>query len=250
MSHVAHQYSRVDFYSFLDVNLSLYYGGVTEFQPLLIYRPQRDSKKKLTSPLFFEEFSTLLESVCVASSERLLLAGDFNFHVDVIDPEALRFLNILEVNNLQQHVLEPTHIANHILDLLITRRNDNLIRSPTVFSGLPSDHFAVKCYVSITRPGLSRKRIKCRPLRKINSSEFLQDIQSSLDSIDPTSDLDTMVSGYHKKLCETLNKHAPWYTESLRLAKQERRRRERKWIKNCRQRVVQGAMWRIQTTSY
>ena len=28
MSYVAHQYSRVDFYSFLEVNLSLYYGGV------------------------------------------------------------------------------------------------------------------------------------------------------------------------------------------------------------------------------
>ena len=29
MSYVAHQYSRVDFYSSLEVNLSLYYGGVT-----------------------------------------------------------------------------------------------------------------------------------------------------------------------------------------------------------------------------
>ena len=28
MSHVVHQYSRVDFYSSLEVNLSLYYGGV------------------------------------------------------------------------------------------------------------------------------------------------------------------------------------------------------------------------------
>ena len=28
MSYVAHQYSRVDFYSSLEVNLSLYYGGV------------------------------------------------------------------------------------------------------------------------------------------------------------------------------------------------------------------------------
>ena len=28
MSYVAHQYSRVGFYSFVEVNLSLYYGGV------------------------------------------------------------------------------------------------------------------------------------------------------------------------------------------------------------------------------
>ena len=32
MSHVAHQYSRVDFYSSLEVNLSLYYGGVVDSQ--------------------------------------------------------------------------------------------------------------------------------------------------------------------------------------------------------------------------
>ena len=30
MSYVAHQYSRVDFYSSLEVNLSLYYGGVVK----------------------------------------------------------------------------------------------------------------------------------------------------------------------------------------------------------------------------
>ena len=28
LSYVAHQYSRADFYSSLEVNLSLYYGGV------------------------------------------------------------------------------------------------------------------------------------------------------------------------------------------------------------------------------
>ena len=35
MSYVAHQYSRVDFYSSLEVNLSLYYGGVTHACNLL-----------------------------------------------------------------------------------------------------------------------------------------------------------------------------------------------------------------------
>ena len=36
VSHVAHQYSRVDFYSSLEVNLSLYYGGVIRIQDMLI----------------------------------------------------------------------------------------------------------------------------------------------------------------------------------------------------------------------
>ena len=36
MSYVAHQYSRVNFYSSLEVNLSLYYGGVTYYR--IIYK--------------------------------------------------------------------------------------------------------------------------------------------------------------------------------------------------------------------
>ena len=32
VSYVAHQYSRVDFYSSLEVNLSLYYGGVEQMR--------------------------------------------------------------------------------------------------------------------------------------------------------------------------------------------------------------------------
>ena len=46
MSHVAHQYSRVDFYSSLEVNLSLYYGGVAlfslEFASEVIWKVEPD----------------------------------------------------------------------------------------------------------------------------------------------------------------------------------------------------------------
>ena len=133
-----------------------------------------------------------------------------------------------------------------LLIFYITRGDDSLVKSVRVYSGLPSDHFGVKCTVNITRPGPSRKRIKCRSLRKVNETEFRKDIQESVESINQSvSDLDTMVNGYHRKLSEVLNKHAPekektvvlrphapWYTESLRAAKQEKRRRERKWLKS------------------
>ena len=36
VSYVAHQYSRVDFYSSLEVNLSLYYGGVQRYITLWV----------------------------------------------------------------------------------------------------------------------------------------------------------------------------------------------------------------------
>ena len=44
MSYVAHQYSRVDFYSSLEVNLSLYYGGVVTHIIVIICRPHTTSR--------------------------------------------------------------------------------------------------------------------------------------------------------------------------------------------------------------
>ena len=67
-----------------------------------------------------------------------------------------------------KNVHEPTHIAGHTLDLLITRGDDSLVKYVRVYSGLPSDHFGVKYTVNITRLGPSRKRIKYRSLRKVN----------------------------------------------------------------------------------
>ena len=217
----------------------------SSFQLVVIYRPRPTKENKLSAGMFFEDFPTLLESLSAVGADNLLLTGDFNYHVDVADDrEALKFMDILERHNLQQHVHEPTHISLHTLDLLISRKDSSLVSSLTVINSLPSDHFAVTCLVNIIRPGPSTKRIVSRQTRKINKEDFRQDVQSSLDFISCAT-LDTVVSEYNKNLSNILDKHAPevertvilrphapWYTESLRIAKQERRRRERKWLKS------------------
>ena len=63
--------------------------------------------------------------------------------------------------------------------------------------------------------------------------------------MDPPPDLDQLVIQYNTILQEVLDHHAhevertvilrphaPWYTDTLRAAKQEKRRRERKWLKS------------------
>ena len=173
--------------------------------------------------------------------------GDFNFHVDVSDNRnALTFLEILDLYNLVQHVRGPTHKDGHTLDLVITRRNCKLVSPPKVDTRtLPSDHSAIRCNVDISRPGPSTKRIRSRRIRNINALEFRKDIRSSLESMSSITDLDIMVDGYNESLLKTLDEHAPemertvtlrphapWYNESLRIARQERRRRERKWLRS------------------
>ena len=58
-------------------------------------------------------------------TSNLLVAGDFNFHMDNIsNNDTRRFLDLLEVADLKQHVEGPTHVAGHTIDLLITRSSD------------------------------------------------------------------------------------------------------------------------------
>lgn len=66
-----------------------------------------------------------LESV-VMSTDKLLITGDFNFHMDVpTDPNNLHFRDLLDAMGLVQHVKQPTHIHGHTLDLIITRQSDD-----------------------------------------------------------------------------------------------------------------------------
>ena len=70
------------------------------------------------------EFGSLLEQY-VTDSSSLLITGDFNLHVhNNVDKSSQDFLALIDSFNLKQHVCSPTHTAGHILDLLITRDDD------------------------------------------------------------------------------------------------------------------------------
>ena len=123
--------------------------------------------------------------------------------------DALTFLEILDLYNLEQHVRGPTHKDGHTLDLVITRRNCKLVSPPKVDTRtLPSDHSAIRCNVDISRPDPSTKRIRSRRTRNINALEFRKDIRSSLESMSSITDLDIMVDGYNQSLLKTLDEHA------------------------------------------
>ncbi|XP_072039182.1 uncharacterized protein [Amphiura filiformis] len=195
--------------------------------------------------MFLDEFSSLLESV-IATPIRLLITGDFNVHVDDCnDRDALAFLNMLDLCGLQQHIVGSTHKKGHTLDLIISRKDEDLVSSPSIHRGLPSDHHAVRCFVNIARPGLSVKHVESRRLRGVDTDAFIDDIRASPLLSAPAPDLESLVKEYSSSLTGVLNTHAPlrkrtvmlrphapWYSDALREAKQEKRRRERKWLKS------------------
>ena len=127
----------------LDLTLS---ASKNSFRMISVYHPPSSSKNKSPISKFILEFSDLIERIFTLNV-KIVLAGDFNVHVDIpSDSEAFLFNDILTTFNLQQHVKGPSHRCSHTLDLVITRERDNNTLSQTkVFSATSSDLSYISC---------------------------------------------------------------------------------------------------------
>ena len=135
---------------------------------IIIYRSLYSQAHPVTPRVFFEEFSSYLESV-ILSPEPLILSGDFNFHMDVpSDVDARVFSDLLTSMGLKQHVTVPTHISGHTLDLLITREHDPVICSAPVADRYLSDHASMLCTLNSLKPGHVVKELSYRKLKSFD----------------------------------------------------------------------------------
>ena len=156
-------------FELMDISLK----GAKAVRILCVYRPPDES----AYALFYEEFSRLLEHILAGWSGDLLIAGDFNFHLDDLNNRhAKRFVDILDGFGLQQHVKGPTHKKGHTLDLIITRSvvglDDDLVRRLKVRDPCIADHFAVHCELHLQKPRFGKKVVKFRKLRSIDINSF------------------------------------------------------------------------------
>ena len=150
-----HQIETLKSFEYLKVILS----NVTVAQTIIVYRPPQSKNNCVSNSLFFEEFPVLLEHLATASG-KLIMLGDFNFHVDDTDnASALKFLDIVNCFYLAQHITVPTHKDGHSLDLIITRNDEDLIFDIDVHDPLISDHFACFCSWNVCKPNTRRKII-------------------------------------------------------------------------------------------
>ena len=136
------------------------------------------------------EFSSLLESYIIKTGS-LLIAGDFNFHVDdPSDAVAANFLGFLESFDLRQHVHSYTHRAGHTLDLVISRSAESILNVTSVDdSSIIWDHYTVCADLQFVKPRWERKRIRTRKVKAVDIEQFKQDIGLSPLLSDSSSDL-------------------------------------------------------------
>ena len=155
-----------------------------------VYRPPSSSTHPQPMSLFFEEFSTYLESI-VISTERLLISGDFNLRIESSeDTNAKKFCELLETFGLIQHVAFPTHTSGHTLDLIISRSINDVIITELESTLALSDHSFIECNLNIPKPNFMVKEIRFRQLKRIDIPTFKNDISSSELCVNSFTDID------------------------------------------------------------
>ncbi|KAK2138836.1 hypothetical protein LSH36_2340g00003, partial [Paralvinella palmiformis] len=220
--------------SFENYQLTFISGGISVCVAI-IYRLHPAKKNGLKAADFFKEFSVFVDSLA-SNSGHLLILGDFNIHWDCQrNADTKQLADIRRSANLRQHVQERTHRQGHILDLVISRDDDNLIKGVSVSSML-SDHFLVDINVSLQKQSVSAKDISYRRYKSIDKEAFLADLRVSSLVLDPPDDVDHLVDLYDNTLRDIVDQHAPlrtkempsrpmlpWYNKNIQAAKRHRR---------------------------
>ena len=158
---------------------------------------------------FFDEFQDLLDNI-ISLHDNLYILGDFNLHLDNSNGNN-KFNEILTCFDLKQHV--NFHVHGHWLDLLITKRVSNSIKSVFSVEGI-SDHLAVILEIDCCKTKWNKEKILFRKINKIDYESFHSDILSS-DLIEkPEKDLSALCQQYDSVLSSILDKHAPLSTNT------------------------------------
>ena len=139
---------------------------------------------------FFDEFQDLLENI-ISLHDNLYILGDFNFHPDNSNGNTNKFNEILTCFDLKQHINFPTHVHGHWLDLLITKRISNCIKSVFSAAGIP-DHLAVISEIYCCKTKWNKEKISFRKINKIDYESFHSDILSSDLIKKPEKDLSAL----------------------------------------------------------
>ena len=214
-------------------------GHATKF--VVIHRPPYSEAHPVSANVFFEEFAAYLESVIICY-ENLVIASDFNFHLDdLLDHDAIKFTELLETFGLENNVTFPTHVNGHWLDLIITRStNDIKVLSPVSYLYL-SDHCFVERSLTIPTPCTTIKEICFQKWKNIDLDVLKKDIlESDLYSLTD----DQLSVNYHRILQGILDDHAPlqhktlvvrprvpWCCDALNQLTRKRRKFEKKMRK-------------------
>ena len=191
---------------------------------IVIYRAPYSNKNQHTISAFINEFENYIGTF-ITSSNKIVVGGDFNIHVDNLnDNYSKNFTELLASYDLVNSINFPTHVKVHSLDLVLTRPTDNL--NPISFPlSFPSDHCLIKTTLDISKPLTKIEKISYRPLKKIDLHRFKDEILNSelfscnfdiLVIIEIVDIYNSTLLNLLKTINIKKKENSPWYSDSLR----------------------------------
>jgi len=164
-------------------------------------------------PTFLAKYATIPNDIGIV--------GDMNFHLDIVDDlDALRFIGILDLYGLHQHVCEPTHVHGHTLEVAITRNTSTIVSDVEVTdAGLIAHlgNMSVKFTADINKPAPIQKTVSFRKLHAIDVDTFKRDITDSTILHPFNGSRYELANAYNNGLHSLVDKHAPLCTKIILL---------------------------------
>lgn len=162
-----------------------------------IYRPPKSANFIHEIQCLFTEASLLPGTV--------VIAGDFNSSIND-KSTGISFVDqhILDVAydaQFIQHVSEPTHNSNSVLDLIFTSANANSINNLQLRQVEISDHYLITASICATRPALPVSTVRSiRNYKRLNCDAFEREFIQSTIFTAPADN----ANDYAKQLCSVL----------------------------------------------
>ena len=122
--------------------------------------------------MFLDDLAEFLEEV-LTSYSNIIIAGDFNLHVDdIVNPDAQVFVDLLTVFGLQNHVDFPTHKSKHTVDLILSKCISHLLVKGSSPGQYLSDHTSLISHLSVDKPPLEVKECTYHSLKGVDTDEI------------------------------------------------------------------------------
>ena len=142
-----------------------------------VYKPPNTSNS-----IFLEVFTEWI-GLCIASDHNIIVAGDFNLHVNKVhsDDDAGNFVDMMIALGLDQRVNFPTHKSGNTLDLIFMEFITGIEITKCQATTYISDHCAILCATSEKKPEMCKNTIVYRKTDSINYELFADRLKRSMD---------------------------------------------------------------------
>lgn len=198
---------------------------------------------------FFDDLNNLLAAMSL-KSDYIIMAGDFNIHMEKPGAESEKLLEITESYGLtllnDQDI--STHIGGGCIDLIFY--NSNLLDKTSIVvypHRKLSDHFPITFSSFIYNVSAkTTKQISTRDLKNVDQLALSTDLQKySVNSFRIKETFELTVQSFFKDINEIIDSHAPlisktitvvpsapWFDTDYKMQRAKRRKAERKWRKS------------------